>query len=181
MGRIPKLVKERALREVKEQQMKKEAAKHQTNESHGRESSCSALSDRSVENYDPNPMETGEYNISFRCIVTLERMSYIDFVESPIQRQGDVSLTNVHLVSSSPPFAYESDEKSVSPFVHHSKFPNYLSEDFTVDECDGVIPLATGYLSDEMLRHVRALSNKLSHTHNQALVQLDEEEFQLIR
>ena len=59
MGRIPKLVKERALKELKEQQMKKEAALSQTNEPNGRESSCSSLSDRSIENYDPNPMETG--------------------------------------------------------------------------------------------------------------------------
>lgn len=122
-----------------------------------------------------------------RCSVTFQRMSCLDFIESPIQRQGDASLTNVHLVefssksSPSPHFVYESDGKSVSPFVHHTRFPNYLPEDFTVDETEGVIPLATGYLSDEMLRYVHALSNKLSHTHNHALVQLDEEEFQLIR
>lgn len=168
MGRIPKLVKERALKELKEQQMKKEAAKHQTNETHGRESSCSALSDRSVENYDPNPMET-------------------DFVESPIQREGDVSMTNVHLVefipksSSSSNLTCESDEKIISPTFHRTKYENYLPEDFTVDETDGVAPLATGYLSEEMLCYVRALANKLSHTHNNALVQLDDEEFQLIR
>lgn len=56
MGRIPKLVKERALREFREQQMKKKSG---SIEGHGRESTCSSLSDRSVENYDPNPMETG--------------------------------------------------------------------------------------------------------------------------
>ena len=60
MGRIPKLVKERALREQKEQQMRKELASTEVNEGHARESPCSSLSDRSIENYDPNTMETGE-------------------------------------------------------------------------------------------------------------------------
>jgi hypothetical protein len=64
MGRIPKLVKERALKEQKEQQMRQEAASNEVNERsdevHARESSCSSLSDRSIENYDPNAMETGK-------------------------------------------------------------------------------------------------------------------------
>jgi hypothetical protein len=59
MGRIPKLVKERALKELKEQKMKEEAALVEATEDHVRESSCSSLSDRSIENYDPNTMETG--------------------------------------------------------------------------------------------------------------------------
>ncbi len=66
MGRIPKLVKERALREQKEEQMRQEAAltepNERTDEVHARESSCSSLSDRSIENYDPNAMETGKRN-----------------------------------------------------------------------------------------------------------------------
>jgi hypothetical protein len=67
MGRIPKLVKEKALREQKEQQMRQEAALNETNERssdevHARESSCSSLSDRSIENYDPNLMEIGKIN-----------------------------------------------------------------------------------------------------------------------
>jgi hypothetical protein len=64
MGRIPKLVKERALREQKEQQMKQEVALTESNqrpeEGRIRESSRSSSSDRSIENYDPNAMETGE-------------------------------------------------------------------------------------------------------------------------
>lgn len=66
MGRIPKIVKERALREQKEEQMRQEAALTEPNERsdevHARESSCSSLSDRSIENYDPNAMETGKIN-----------------------------------------------------------------------------------------------------------------------
>ncbi len=66
MGRIPKLVKERALREQKEQQMRQEAALNEPNERadevHARESSCSSLSDRSIENYDPDIMEIGKKN-----------------------------------------------------------------------------------------------------------------------
>ncbi|CAF2979449.1 unnamed protein product [Rotaria sp. Silwood2] len=65
MGRIPKLVKERALLEQKEQQMRQEATLTESNEradeENIRDSSCSSLSDRSsIENYDPNVMETGE-------------------------------------------------------------------------------------------------------------------------
>jgi hypothetical protein len=56
MGRIPKLVKERALKELKEQQ---EAAVAGANEVNGGESSYSFVSDQSVENDDPNAMETG--------------------------------------------------------------------------------------------------------------------------
>jgi hypothetical protein len=61
MGRIPKLVKEKAL---KEQQMRQEAALNEASERsdevNARESSCSSLSDRSIENYDPNAMEIGK-------------------------------------------------------------------------------------------------------------------------
>jgi hypothetical protein len=64
MGRIPKLVKERALREQKEQQMQQEAAlgesQCQSDEGRPRESSCSSSSDRSIENYDPDTMEAGK-------------------------------------------------------------------------------------------------------------------------
>jgi len=59
MGRIPKLVKEKALKDLKEQQMKEEAATIEINETHPRAASCSSLSDRSIENYDPNTMDTG--------------------------------------------------------------------------------------------------------------------------
>jgi len=64
MGRIPKLVKERALKELKEQKMKEEAA---LTDAHPRTSSCSSsASDRSIENYDPNVMETGnKHNSDF--------------------------------------------------------------------------------------------------------------------
>lgn len=61
MGRIPKLVKERALKELKEQQMKEEASLAQSNETHPRATSCSSTSDHSVENDDPNGMETGNF------------------------------------------------------------------------------------------------------------------------
>ena len=64
MGRIPKLVKERALLEQKQQQINQEALLIENNkrsdEVRALESSCSSLSDRSIENYDPNAMETGE-------------------------------------------------------------------------------------------------------------------------
>jgi len=67
MGRIPKLVKERALKELKEQQMKQEAAVAGANEVNGGESSYSFVSDQSVENDDPNAMETGIKKIILFC------------------------------------------------------------------------------------------------------------------
>ena len=68
MGRIPKLVKERALRELKEKEMREQAtAGNETHERsddvHLRESSCSSLSDRSIENYDPNIRDKGKQSM----------------------------------------------------------------------------------------------------------------------
>lgn len=65
MGRIPKLVKERALRELKEKEMREQAAvANETHERsadvHLRESSCSSLSDQSLENYDPHTRGKGK-------------------------------------------------------------------------------------------------------------------------
>ena len=65
MGRIPKLVKERALREQKEQEIQREAelaeSQSRSDEERARGSSySSSSSDRSVENYDPDTMETGK-------------------------------------------------------------------------------------------------------------------------
>lgn len=62
MGRIPKLVKERALREQLEQELKQEKSKITvTDEGRAREYSCSSsASDRSVENYDPIKNDTGK-------------------------------------------------------------------------------------------------------------------------
>ena len=79
MGRIPKLVKERALKELKEQQLKQHstgeistsATTTTTNtDAHGRDSTCSSMSDRSIENDDPNPMETGLNIVSFIVVFT---------------------------------------------------------------------------------------------------------------
>jgi len=46
MGRIPKLVKERALKELKEQKMKEEAALAEPNEAHSRAASCSSINSK---------------------------------------------------------------------------------------------------------------------------------------
>ena len=64
MGRIPKLVKERALREQREKQMKEEGARaetrDQTGEEQTREASCSSTSDGGIENFDPDSMPAGK-------------------------------------------------------------------------------------------------------------------------
>lgn len=80
MGRIPKLVKERALREQKEKELREQAAAaaaipnetpERSDEVHVRESSCSSLSDRSIENYDPDNRENGTkiFNLTLLIIV----------------------------------------------------------------------------------------------------------------
>ena len=63
MGRIPKLVKERALKELKEQKTK-ETTSSETSEIQTNALSCSS-SDRSIDNDDSNTMETG----MDRCVV----------------------------------------------------------------------------------------------------------------
>jgi hypothetical protein len=77
MGRIPKLVKERALREQKEEQMRREAAVAGPSDGSdgalARELSCSSMSDRSIENDDPNAMETGKkYKFNHHVINSYE-------------------------------------------------------------------------------------------------------------
>ena len=60
MGRIPKVVKERAWKDLREQkQMKKEIDLTETKQANRRVSPCSSLSDRSIENYDPHKLQTG--------------------------------------------------------------------------------------------------------------------------
>lgn len=87
MGRIPKLVKERALRELKEKQMRQEASLIEVNERadevHARESSCSSLSDQSTENCDPDIMELGERRDSVPRLLTDE--------DRELQREGDMT------------------------------------------------------------------------------------------
>ncbi|CAF5075709.1 unnamed protein product, partial [Rotaria magnacalcarata] len=113
MGRIPKLVKERALLEQKEQQMKQEAGLTEHSErsdgGHARESPCSSLSDRSIENYDPNTMET----------------DLIDMQVSAMRRNCQSSKIYLNNSSSQQNSSLYNDR-----FINRSAIPS------TISECD---------------------------------------------
>lgn len=189
MGRIPKLVKERALKELKEQKMKEEAALAEANEGHARESSCSSLSDGNIENYDPNTMETGMQKKTKTCFSILI-IILIDSMEdriSPVQRHGDLthnieknnseqeSVLNVSHSSSN------SQEKRNTLFKYRTKYPTFLPDDFTVDETDGLVQQTTGLLTNDVFNHVKTISKKLSVNQSSLAVELDENEITFIR
>ncbi|CAF1046874.1 unnamed protein product [Adineta ricciae] len=192
MGRIPKLVKERALIELKEQQTK-EAALSGANEDHARESSCSSLSDRSIENYDPNAMDT----------------DYLESEPSPLQRRAGLGqsytndnyqkkLANSSFILPNQPInskvqsdvsqrsetvALPSNDSELrkNPFFYRTKYPTFLPDDFTVDETEGLTMQTSGLLSDDAFKHVVTIRNKLRADQLSFLVQLNEGETVFIR
>ena len=179
MGRIPKLVKERALRELKEQQLKKEAALTQT---HGRESSCSSLSDRSIENYDPNPMETG----ACRSSASLVNPFVLDLSESqvsPVQRHGGLTANYAHESSEKKLSANNSKPSSAQPPASsdQTKSGPFLPYDFTVDETDGLPPQSTGLLAPEVFQYVRSIGSNLTNVQSNTFMELTDEEAKFIR
>lgn len=209
MGRIPKLVKERALKELKEQKTK-EAALAGANEGHVRETSCSSLSDRSVENYDPNPMETGKRNT--RCFAFRSKFTDLDYLESessPVQRRADLGqsytndnyekkLANSSFILPNPPsntkaqsdisqrgetgsLPSNNSELRKSPLIYRTNYPTFLPDDFTVDETEGLTMQPSGLLSDEAFKHVITISNKLRVDPLSFRIQLNEEEIIFIR
>lgn len=185
MGRIPKLVKERALKELKEQQMKEEASLADPNDTHPRTTSCSSASDRSVENDDPNGMETGNLLVDLELIrSSLVSLDFIEYDHSPIQRQSDLSnsYTNDHLkknlTSSDLNRANEQDNQSM---VYRTKHSNYLPADFTMDECDGVNEQGTGLLNEEFFQHAKAIAKKCQMNQTNSFPMLNEDEMKLLQ
>ncbi|UJR22545.1 hypothetical protein I4U23_025594 [Adineta vaga] len=186
MGRIPKLVKERALKELKEQKMKEEATLAEVTEGHVLESSCSSISDRSVENYDPNIMET-------------------DCIESelyPVQRQNDLtnSYSNDNYKKKLPNHSFESPNQSdsaqnnkpisstsntseprKSSLIYRTKYPTFLPDDFTADETEGLTIQPTGLLSDDVFQHVKTISSKLFADQSSLAIELTKEELIFIQ
>ncbi|CAF0895411.1 unnamed protein product [Adineta steineri] len=185
MGRIPKLVKERALKELKEQKMKEEAALAEANEGHARESSCSSISDRSIENYDPNAME----------------IDCLEFQISPIQRHNDnydrklsnqtsILNDNQQLITESKCLQHNdminkttsnNSEQKKSQFIYRTKYQNFLPDDFTADETDGLNLQSTGLLKPDLFQHVKTIANKLSMDQPNFFVELTEDESIFIR
>ncbi|CAF1301960.1 unnamed protein product [Rotaria sp. Silwood1] len=194
MGRIPKLVKERALLEQKEQQMRQEAASTESNERadevHIPESSCSSLSDRSsIENYDPNAMDTDMMDAQKTAI----RQNCIPFKIYPNNNNNNENfsqtnsiLYNDRIINHSLVQTNLSEDDINSTlnynynknpsFIYRTKYPTYLPNDFTLDETDGLVEHSTGVLTNELFTHVLSISNKLSQNKSTLLVQLTDDE-----
>ncbi|CAM4747568.1 unnamed protein product [Rotaria magnacalcarata] len=209
MGRIPKLVKERALLEQKEQQMKQEAGLTEHSErsdgGHARESPCSSLSDRSIENYDPNTMETDLIDMQVSAMRRNCQSSKIYLNNSSSQQNS--SLYNDRFINRSaiPSTISECDlssnlncnrnqnqtqnqsqnqnqnQNQNSPFIYQTRFPTYLPNDFTLDETDGLMEHPTGILTDELFRHVQNISNKLSQNKSTLIFQITDDELRFLR
>lgn len=160
MGRIPKLVKERALKELKEQQMKQEEEEAAAeNETHIRTASCSSTSDRSVENYDPNAMETGRKSFDFKkckkyIFVSLE----IDFVE---RETPPFTQSNDRTIKKSVEKSIREMKEETSTAATESAFgPIYLPDDFTFNESEGLTEQITGFLKPDLLQTAEGLAVK---------------------
>ncbi|CAF0775064.1 unnamed protein product [Rotaria sordida] len=195
MGRIPKLVKERALLEQKEQQMRQKATSTETNERtddvHVRDSSsCSSLSDRSIENYDPNAVETDIKDIQISAMqrncssskiypdnINLSQTNsllYNDPIINCSLIQTNLSQHDIDTISNN-------NHNKNSSFIYQTKYPTYLPDDFTLDETDGLIRHSTGILSNELLQHVNNISNKLIEKKSTLLIQLTDNELAFIQ
>ncbi|CAF3437133.1 unnamed protein product [Rotaria socialis] len=199
MGRIPKLVKERALLEQKEQQMRQEAGLTEHSErsdgGHARESSCSSLSDRSIENYDPNTVEADLMDMQVSAMRRNCQSSKIYLNNSSSQQNS--SLYNDRIINRSaiPSNISERDlssnlscnqnqnqnQNQKSPFIYQTRFPTYLPNDFTLDETDGLMEHPTGNLTDELFRHVYNISNKLSQNKSTLSSQITDDELRFLR
>jgi len=161
MGRIPKLVKERALKELKEQQMKQEEQEAAAgNEAHIRTASCSSTSDRSVENYDPNGMETGRKSFDLK-IQNYSFVSFeIDFVERetpPFTQSNDRTIKNSVEKSMR---EMKEETTATTPTADSANGPIYLPDDFTFNESEGLTEQLTGFLKPDLLQTVESLAAK---------------------
>ncbi|CAF2522868.1 unnamed protein product [Rotaria sp. Silwood2] len=66
-------------------------------------------------------------------------------------------------------------------FTYRTKYSTYLPDDFTLDETSGCVEHSTGIFTDEVLKHVYSISNKLSQNKSVLLVQLTEDELAFTR
>lgn len=177
MGRIPKLVKERALRELKEQQRREELAERQIHEKSngvfGHESSCSSLSDRSVENYDPNIIDIDYTEKQHYDSQLSQSDSYFysnEFVKRSIH-PSNLSEHNFNLNYYSQPQSYH---QSLDPMI-------YLPTDFTLDETRNLSGCSTDPLSHDTLEQMHSISTALSRNKFDLHIRLTEDQMIFIR
>jgi hypothetical protein len=193
MGRIPKLVKERALKELQEQKREQKGTSKQNDEEIGRESSCSSVSDRSIENYDPNTTGIGSEHPAFDFEHESICMMITDDIvsqNSPTQQHGDfniISTSNNVEKSSMPTLTIELDQgktcsdRSESLLIHRTQAPSFLPDDFTVDETSGVPTMTTGHLRPDMLILLESMGTKLNHTQTYSSIELNNQEFEYVQ
>lgn len=155
MGRIPKLVKERALREQREQEIQQEKSQIKvTDEGRAREYSCSSsTSDRSVENYDPIKNDTGNEH----------RTTDVQ----PNRQTNDVQKKNDQM---------NLKEKEILK----KKTPEFLPEDFSIDETIDLPISSTEKLPRQTLETMRNLAEKIQGDSKNVPLKLNEEEMKLI-
>ncbi|CAF1135320.1 unnamed protein product [Adineta steineri] len=191
MGRIPKLVKERALREQKEEQMRKQAVSstepnERSDEVHARESSCSSLSDRSIENDDPNQAEQDMLNIQAAAV----RRHYESTKMHPNHNlTQNISLSyNDQLLKRSTNLCEHDinsplsvNQRKAHLLAHRTVYPTLLPDDFTLDETIGLVEHSTGPLSNEVFNHIHTISYKLSQNKSNLRAQLSEDELVFTR
>ena len=163
MGRIPKLVKERALREQREQELKEKATENPPDEGRARESSCSSsTSDRSVENYDPIKMETGRN----------ERKGISVLLNPSRLETAKLSLNNDD--------EKNSNEQSNLKHIAKKKKPDLLPEDFIIDETIDLPALNVEPLPRPSLELMRSLAEQIRGNPTNVSLKLTDEQTNLI-
>ncbi|CAF4274305.1 unnamed protein product [Rotaria socialis] len=202
MGRIPKLVKERALKELQEQKTKGTTSNGEINGMQANTLSCSS-SDRSIDNDDSNTMETDSIEAQVPSVPMQDDSSNTCAkfeVEINSSSSGSIDDHQIDVLNSSfnstveshlPAYNSLPDMKSktsandredeIKQFTYRTKYPTFLPNDFTVDETDGLSQLATGLLNNEELQYVKAIANKLGRNSLNLDTRLNDEEARFIR
>lgn len=110
----------------------------------------------------------------------------MEYEHSPVQRQSalSTSYTNDHsknnLTSSSSVDLNRSNEQGNGPsMVYRTKHPNFLPEDFTTDECEGVTEQTTGFLNEKFFHQAETIAKKyqINPSHSFPILNEDEMEF----
>ncbi|CAF0763034.1 unnamed protein product [Adineta ricciae] len=185
MGRIPKIVKEKALREQQERQLQQETQQNVANqraeEVHVRESSCSSLSDRSIENYDPNIMDSDVIHVPHSSLSrhyepTKTSANDLQFYDD--QRLKRPRKLSEHDINSSSVFR---NQQKYPKLGYQTKYPTFLPDNFTLDETIGLAEHPTAPLSHDLFQHVFTVSSKLTQNKSNLYINLNEDESTFIR
>jgi hypothetical protein len=107
---------------------------------------------------------------------------------SPIQRQGDLKNTFTHdniekqiLILNDTHPSINNQAKRNTFITYRTKYPTFLPDDFNPDETEGLTEQPTGLLSNDVMKNVKAIANKLSVNQSSLVVELNEDERTFIR